>query len=77
MQIKRVFYTSSSPRYLERRTVSLPTNLVMNSKPQDIIRIVISTSTAGNIEFELDGQELTDRAVLKTKNDRKFFVLTY
>ena len=77
MYITRTFRTSSGPKYLKARTVSLPSDLVNNSGPNDAIRIVIQTPSSGDIEFTTTGALLKTTAQLKSKEGREFFVLKY
>jgi hypothetical protein len=77
MYITRTFRTSSSPKYLKTRTVSLPADLVENCGSNDAIRIIIATPKSGDIEFTTTGALLQTRAEPKQKEGRKFYVLNY
>lgn len=77
MQVTRTFTTTSSPKYLKSRTVSLPVELVEYASSGDRINVVIKTQRAGDIVFSVTGDQVKRHAEAKTKDGNKFYVLKY
>ena len=77
MQVTRKFVTSSSPKYLKTRTVSLPYELVQNTEATDKILVVIKTPKTGDIQLTISGETLQRFAEKKTKDGREFYIFHY